>query len=81
MSFSYGEQVDIKKGLDRDEKRAKALLNAGEQMTVKEILAESEQLFGDKTMREVLHSLEDKGHVRLVKREGKGGRLVYERII
>lgn len=81
MNFSYGEQVDIKKGLGRDEKRVKALLDPGKRLTVKDILFESEQLFSDKTMREILHSLEDKGHVRLVKRTGKGGKLVYERIV
>jgi len=81
MHFHYGEPLDIKKSLSRDEQRVLSLFESGEQLTVKAALQRATQWYSDKTLREMLHSLEDKGYLQFVKREGKGGRLFYERIL
>lgn len=81
MRFSYGEPLDIEKNLDRDEQRVLSLFDMDEQLTVQATLQKVQKLYSEKTLRDLLHSLEDKGHLELIARTGKGGRLVYERIL
>ena len=80
LHFEYGKAIDIKGELGKDESRALSLFeDVGERLTVKEALGKSAQYFSDFTLREHLHSLEDKGYIEVAKREAKG-KLVYERI-
>ncbi len=81
IHLEYDKELNLKKVVTDDEKRALELLPLGEELTVKDILANAAQYFSDATLRDVLHKLEDKGYIRLKTRIGKGGKLVYERIV
>jgi len=81
MHFKYGEPLDIKKSLDKNEQRVLSLFELDEQLTVRDALQRAAGLYSDGTLREVLHSLEDKGRIQLAQREGRGGRLVYKRLL
>ena len=81
MHFDYAGVLEVNKSLSKNEERALDLFELGEDLTVNSALQRAAQLFSDKTMRELLHSLEDKGYLKLVKRIGKGGRLQYQRIM
>jgi len=80
MHLDYGKAIDVKAELGKDENRALSLFEEiGNRLTVREALGKSAQYFSDYTLREHLHSLEDKGYLEVAKREAKG-KLVYERI-
>ena len=81
MFFDYGEVLELGHALSVNDTRALAVFEMGEALTVAAAMARATQYFSDKTMREALHTLEDKGYLQFKMREGKGGRLVYERIM
>lgn len=81
IDLSYGEPLDFNKNLNRNERRLLELINLGEEMTVKDIWVKAKMFYSDKTLREVLHSLEDKKYMELFARKGKGGSLYYKRIL
>lgn len=79
MNFEFEKTFDAKKILDKNEKRVLSIIEDEENVSVLDVLNRVAKLFSEQTLREVLHSLENKEYLELIKRTGKGGKLVYRK--